>query len=91
MDHGHQYLPDLCAFSDESSRRIAAAARFREAFLIDYSQQAKSTSRKPKATSKSDAEWLVHQERIQKLYIVDDLKLEAVMKVMEVEEGFQAS
>ena len=91
MDHGHQFDPGLLSFSNKNTRRIDAAARFGEAYLIDHSQQAKSTPRKAKATTKTDAEWSVHQECIQKLYIVYDLKLEAVMNVMEVEEGFQAS
>lgn len=91
MDHGHQHLHGLPFFPDDHTDRIDAAARTRESILTDYSQQAKSTSRKPKATSKTAADWSVHQERIRKLYIVDDLKLEAVLNIMKVEEGFQAS
>jgi len=84
---GRPLLPKPYESLPEAAGSIINEALFSTAFAIPVV----APSRKPKTRTKTSEEWEEQANRIRELYEIKNMPLEAVMRTLEEQFGFQAS
>ena len=87
--HHRALLPDLKP--NESFGGDTLDPPFKRPQLPTPTNTTRPAPRRPKTRSKTDEEWEAQKETIRNLYEVENRPLEGVIKVMDEENGFQAS